>query len=274
MGGLPADVAALVERPFWVRFEGGETTGSTSDDCRSLAERGAPQGTVVVAARQTAGRGRLGRAWDSPHGGAYVSVLLRPPPPPSDLSVLPLVISVGVALGLESLGTRVALKWPNDVLAAEESRPGEAGGKLAGILLESSTGPSGVSWVVAGCGVNVARPHSGERAHAAAAAYVDEAGGGQVGIPAVTAAVLDGIADAYVRWCEDGAAPLVAEYARRSALQARAVTVRDAAGEVVAQGLVTGIDGTGALLVDERGTTTAVHAGEVTLRADGDEGAL
>ena len=254
---IPCEVVPLVGSPFWVRLEGAEETGSTNDDCKALAREGAPEGTAVLAARQTSGRGRLGRAWESPAGGVYVSVLFRPLAPLSDLSSLPLAVSLGVARGLETLGISAGLKWPNDVWTS--------GGKLAGILLETSAEADRAEWVVAGIGVNVRRP---ARAFEGAAYLYDELEdpAGRPGLARVAAAVLDGISSAYEEFAGAGFAGLRAEYESRSVLAGRDVCVRDAHGGLVAEGRVAGTDPAGRLLVDGGEGVTAVAAGDVTLR--------
>src|SRR5207237_803071 len=114
-------------------------TSSTNDRARELAAAGAPHGTLVTAAEQTAGRGRQGRAWTAPaHRALLASLVLRAWPP-----LLPLAAAVAVA---EAAGGASAIKWPNDVLL-----PG--GRKVAGILVE---GRSRESWMVLGIGLNVA----------------------------------------------------------------------------------------------------------------------
>lgn len=125
-----------------------DETGSTNDDVHALAAQGAPAGTAVAARRQTDGRGRRGHAWDSPEGGLYLSVLVRPDVPMGCFTGLPAVCSLAVLatlrreLGLE----RAMLKWPNDVTVD--------GGKLAGVLVEARSGEQG-PYAVCGIGVNL-----------------------------------------------------------------------------------------------------------------------
>lgn len=123
-----------------------EETGSTNDDVRALAREGAPHGAAVFARRQRAGRGRLGRAFASPEGGAYVSVLLRPRAPPARWGLLPLAAGLAVAEALETLGFDARIKWPNDVRIARR--------KVAGVLVESHFDAN--PFAVVGIGVNVA----------------------------------------------------------------------------------------------------------------------
>lgn len=128
------------------------STGSTNADLLDLARGGAPEGSVVVAGEQTAGRGRLGRAWVSaPGSGLWFSVLVRMAPDPQR-GLLPLLAGVAVAEAARRHGVVAALKWPNDVVVDGPALDGGAGPrKLAGILAETD----GEDAVVVGIGVNV-----------------------------------------------------------------------------------------------------------------------
>jgi BirA family biotin operon repressor/biotin-[acetyl-CoA-carboxylase] ligase len=137
------------------------------------------------------------------------------------------------------------------------------GRKIAGVLLEGLSEGWRVAWVVAGIGVNVRGFPDGIDA-----ASVDGLVGGTVPLPDVAAAVLDGIAQAYGRWKDGGFAPLREEYERRAWLAGRDVTVSDAAGRVIAQGEVTGIDAQGRMLIATPAGVVPVAAGDVTLRSD------
>jgi BirA family biotin operon repressor/biotin-[acetyl-CoA-carboxylase] ligase len=256
---LPLEVAPLLTSRRWGPLSGGGTTASTNDDCRALALTGAPEGVVVLASAQTAGKGRLGRAWASPHGGVYLSALLRPPLAVADAGPLALAIGVGVARGLDSLGAWVGLKWPNDVLAIGADGPA---GKIAGILLESMSEGERLGWVVAGVGVDVRRPAAPEPG----AAYLDEF----AGVPSlarVAAAVLDGVDAAYGRFLDGGFAALADEYEEWSVLTGRDVRVADRDGRSVASGVVRGVDADGRLMLDTPTGPVAVSSGDVTLRA-------
>lgn len=258
-GPLPAEITPLLLDATWMELTGGGETASTNDDARALARDGAPEGTVVLASRQTSGRGRLGRTWASPLGGAYFSVVLRPHVTPAELAPLALVVGLGIARGLsEHLGVEAALKWPNDVHL-------EAG-KLAGVLLEMAAETDRVNWVVAGVGLNVRRDEA--LPSSPPAACLDDVVPG-VRIATATAAVLEGIAGAYKQWAVSGFSALRAEYETRSLLIGRDVTVRDMAGNVRASGNVMGIDDEGRLLVATLGGLESVVAGEVTLGEPG-----
>ncbi len=250
----PWDVAPLVSHPLWRAFVGDAVMTSTNDAAQELAEGGADEGTVVVAGRQTVGRGRLGRGWESPAGGAYVSVVLRPPVPPVDAGPLSLVVGLGIAHGLEMLGARPKLKWPNDVWLGD--------GKVAGVLLEMNAESDRVTWVVAGFGLNVVR----RDAVPPAASFVRDVVPGAT-VPGAAAAALDGVAEAYGVWLDAGFGAHVEAYNERDMLAGRRVVVSDASGAVRARGIARGVDLEGRLLVESHAGVEAVSAGEVTLRA-------
>jgi BirA family transcriptional regulator, biotin operon repressor / biotin---[acetyl-CoA-carboxylase] ligase len=125
---------------------------STNDEARRLAEQGAAAGTVVLAGEQLRGRGRHGRAWSSPPGNLYASLLLRPEGTLAEAAQLSLVASLALAEALIPLappGADVRVKWPNDVLVR--------GAKVAGLLLESAAAADErVGWLIIGSGVNIA----------------------------------------------------------------------------------------------------------------------
>lgn len=262
---LPEEVEPLLSSSAIWRLSGGHETGSTSDDAKALARAGASEGTAVLASRQTAGRGRLGRTWVSPTGGLYLSLVLRPPLHPSAVAPLALAVGVGVARGLERLGAAPGLKWPNDVLLPD---PLGGLGKVAGILLEMSAEADAVDWVVAGIGTNVRRPSEADQDADAAAcpAYLADALGRAPRLAEVAAAVLEGVAESYATFLGGGFDALAEEYAARDRLRGREVTVRDVAGREMASGVVEGVDHDGRLVLHNGGVPTAIAAGEVTLR--------
>ncbi len=138
--------AALIrDSELWRSVEVVERIGSTNAALVARAAEEAPEGTVLVAEHQEAGRGRLDRVWTSPpRAGLTVSVLLRPDVPAARRGWLPLLAGVALAEAVAAVpGCRTALKWPNDLLAAD-------GSKLAGILAEATSGA-----VVVGVGLNV-----------------------------------------------------------------------------------------------------------------------
>jgi BirA family transcriptional regulator, biotin operon repressor / biotin---[acetyl-CoA-carboxylase] ligase len=125
---------------------------STNVRARMIADRGAPEGTVVVAEAQLKGKGRRGRSWFSPAGeGVTVSVILRPRVPPSEAPQLVLMAAVAAAEALlAQAALPVSIKWPNDILVG--------GKKIAGILTEMRLAGDRIDHVVIGMGVNVNTP--------------------------------------------------------------------------------------------------------------------
>lgn len=121
---------------------------STNNYAKKLAAQGYPEGTLVIAERQTAGRGRRGRQWHSEPGQAiFMSLILRPALPIKELSRITLFIAVAVVDTLERFGIKSGIKWPNDVLIN--------GRKIAGILTEAVTDMDGIEYIVTGIGLNV-----------------------------------------------------------------------------------------------------------------------
>ena len=131
------------------RLEIHDSLASTSAVCRAAAEAGAPPGLAVIARQQTAGRGTNGRAWASPRGNLYLSVLLRPDMPVRDAPLLGPKAGEALVAALASFSAKpLTLKHPNDILID--------GAKLAGILVESATSGDRLDWLVIGIGVNLA----------------------------------------------------------------------------------------------------------------------
>lgn len=126
-----------------------DKTDSTNIRAKQLGEEGAPHGTLAVADQQSAGRGRRGRAWESPKGcSIYMSILLRPDIAPSKAPMLTLVMALSVVQGLkECIDLEFQIKWPNDIVLH--------GKKLVGILTEMSTEIDYINHVVIGAGINV-----------------------------------------------------------------------------------------------------------------------
>lgn len=125
-----------------------ESLDSTNDYLKELARSGVSEGTVVIAREQTAGKGRLGRAWVSPLGGAWFSLLLRPPISVGQAGGISVLIAVSLARAIrEHWRVPVGVKWPNDLYVSDK--------KLGGILIELSSQGESIEWLVAGIGINV-----------------------------------------------------------------------------------------------------------------------
>jgi len=147
-------LAACETGPFGARLEVYPQIGSTSDAARRLAGQGAPEGTIVLADEQTAGRGRMGRRWFAPPGSSLMfTTVFRPALPPDRLYRLVMACGLAAAEGCESTAAvHVEVKWPNDLQIG--------GKKLAGILPESSLLGERVEWAILGIGINVSQDFS------------------------------------------------------------------------------------------------------------------
>ena len=237
-----------------------EETESTQLVARDLARGGAPEGTTVIAERQTAGRGRLGRVWHSPAGqNLYCSVVLRPPLPPAAVPQLALVAGLAVADAVAATTRlRPAIKWPNDVLLR--------GRKVAGILTEMEAEMESVHHVIAGIGVNLnVEARALPRELRTKATSLRIATGRRVDRAAFTGRLLAALEARYGRFLTGGFPSVRTEWESYSALTGRRVVVAAPGGEVA--GRVLGLDADGALRVRRAdGTVARIVAGEVTVR--------
>ena len=132
----------FVKKPFVF-----DKLDSTNLTAKALAKAGAKEGTVVIARTQSHGRGRFDRIWQSPPGGIYLSLILRPTVPIQQASLLSFMTALAVTKTIRSYGVLATIKWPNDVRV--NSR------KIAGLLLESEGDGSKIDYVVVGIGINL-----------------------------------------------------------------------------------------------------------------------
>lgn len=144
--------AALRGTRFAASFEWHDEIDSTIDRCRQLAEQGAPDGAVVMAGAQRAGRGQQGRSWFSPAGaGLYVSVLLRPKLEAGQVGILGPLCGLAAAESLRFLGVPCRIKLPNDLVAVHDG----TWRKLGGMLVDTAIMGSRVRHAILSLGVNI-----------------------------------------------------------------------------------------------------------------------
>jgi BirA family biotin operon repressor/biotin-[acetyl-CoA-carboxylase] ligase len=168
---LPEEISqGLTTRLFRGPFHHFETLPSTNDLAKELGAKNAPEGTLVVAEAQSAGRGRLGREWISPLGaGLYASLLLRPPLPPTEMPQITLTVAVAAARAIRrATGMTPGIKWPNDLLLG--------GQKVGGILTEMETESDQIRYLVVGLGLNVNNGEFPEELRAMATSLALKAG--------------------------------------------------------------------------------------------------
>lgn len=234
-------------------------TGSTNADAMELARHGAPEGVVVVADHQTAGRGRAGRSWTAPPGASLlVSVLLRPPAGVAEGATMAMALAAAEAVE-EVAGFAPRLKWPNDLVwPGDGSAPDR---KLAGILAEADwpTGSSAASGVrrpapeervvvVVGIGINVAWPEDLPEELADVAVACNHVTDVPVDREDLLAALLVRLGHWYGRLVDGDRAALVAAWRKRSATLGRRVRIDLGPDDVV--GTAVDITERGHLVVD------------------------
>lgn len=192
-----------------------EKTDSTQNEAKTLAEKGVSEGTAVLAEEQTAGKGRLGRTWESGRGGLWFSVILRPAFAPQKASLLAMAASVAVAKALEAgAKIRCRLKWPNDVLV--ETHKG-AFRKISGSLVEMSAESDSIRWVVLGVGIDV--NNSLPKDLRKTAVTLKEVSGRTIDRTALLLKVFSNLEAVYGAFVKRGFASFKGEYARRSILR-------------------------------------------------------
>jgi BirA family biotin operon repressor/biotin-[acetyl-CoA-carboxylase] ligase len=240
--------------PDFYRLIRCDSVGSTNDEAKRLAQAGAPEGTLVWALAQTAGRGRRGRPWQSPPGNLYLSLLLRPTGPIAQAAQLGFVAALALGDALQPMlggGTALRFKWPNDVLLD--------GRKLAGILLESeTTAGEGAAFVVIGVGVNLAAAPADAEFPATSLAAA--------GIAGVTPALLlEAFAHHFETWhrcwLTERFAPVRRAWLARASGLGEAVRVRLERATLLGRFL--DLDEEGALLLEAEEGRRRIAAGEV-----------
>ncbi len=235
-----------------------ETVDSTNRLARDYAQDGAPEGLAILAQAQTGGRGRDGRAWVSPPGNLYLSVILRPPRPVQEVPQLSLAAGVAV---YDAVATRfdaqsqpaLRLKWPNDLL--------HQSAKLGGILLESGlSGSDTPAWVVAGIGINVTNPPQLSDRPATALAE-------RVADPptplSLAETVLESLWQRYLQWQAEGFAPIRSAWRQRGTRPGEAVQIRTPQSQIETL-IFSDLDADGSLLAKTPcGQQRRIHCGDI-----------
>lgn len=240
-GRTADELAAILNLPRVVLFT---EIGSTLDVTHQLAEEGAAPGTLVLADEQTAGRGRLGRSWQSDRGAGVWLTLLERPTREDALGVLALRLALALAPALEPYADGpLRLKWPNDVFIGDR--------KLAGVLVEARWRGPRLDWLAVGVGINVRAP--------------ERFGGGSLNPNVDRLAVLRDVIPG-LRSAAASHGPLTDNELARFRARDLALGRRSSAP---GHGIVAGVRADGALLVDgDGGGREAYHAGSLVLTGD------
>ncbi len=227
---------------------------STNEEAKRMAYDGAPEGTVIWAREQTAGRGRRGRTWTSNAGNLYCSILLRPDCLASKAMQLSFVTALEMAEAISSIlpkGAFVNCKWPNDVLVG--------GRKVSGILLESQTLPLGsMDWLIIGVGLNI--DSFPEDVEFPATSLLRE-GAKNITVERMLETFCVRFLAGYVTWKNIGFQPTREAWLRRAAWIGKEITVR--LEKETLKGEFKSLDGDGALILLHNGHERRITAGDI-----------
>lgn len=230
-------------------------TDSTNRVAKELAKDGAPEGTLVVAARQSRGRGRLGRSFFSPEGGIYMSLVLRPQIAPEQAVLVTTCAAVAVARAIEAVsGETAGIKWVNDIFVD--------GKKVCGILAEAGFGEQGeqLDYIVLGIGINVERRSVPEELKDIVGYLEDE----KTEKLSKADLIIEVWKEFEALYRDISTAVYMEEYKERSILLGHEVTVLANEGDY--RGVVTDIDKEGHLIIRRDGRVEILSNGEVSVR--------
>ncbi|MEE9594577.1 MAG: biotin--[acetyl-CoA-carboxylase] ligase [Candidatus Hydrothermarchaeales archaeon] len=230
-----------------------ETVGSTNDIAKEMAEKDAEEGLVVIAEKQTSGRGRLDRSWVSQRGGLYLSILLRPKMEPEHLQQLTLIAGLAAMRTVESYGLEAAIKWVNDVRIN--------GKKVCGVLTEVSGSAEMMGYAVVGVGLNVNNRVSKfpKDVRDIATSLKDE--GASASLADVARRLLKQFDTYYQRILGGGFSEILNEW--KASCDTIGKRVRIVRINEVIEGTAMDVDEGGALIVETAGAVERVTAGDV-----------
>ncbi len=257
------DAAELksIWKPKWVGCEilYFDSIDSTNTKAQELAEKGYPSGTLVVADKQIAGKGRRGRNWESPSGcGIFMTLMLKPDINPNNASMLTLVSALAVAKALADItGKDAKIKWPNDIVID--------GRKVCGILTEMSAQFDYINNIVIGIGINVNNSSFPEEISATASSLRLLSGGKKYRRAEIIEKIMEYFEKYYSIFLEtEDLSALVNEYDAMLVNMKKQVKVLDSKEPF--EGKAMGITKTGELIVDTWESRKLVSSGEVSVR--------
>ena len=236
-----------------------KSIGSTNDTAKRLAESDSPEGTLVVAEKQTKGRGRLGRSWHSPQDtGLYFSLILRPRISLVKMPAMSLVAALSICGAIEKMtGLKPRIKWPNDCLIN--------GKKVAGILVDISAELGRVVYAILGIGINInADPKDFPSALRKKATSLAIECSGTLRRIDFFKILLAEIEKSYGNFCRYGFEVMAPELINRSSVIGEKITYSFSGKKE--SGIALGYDENGALRVKNGNAIKVLSGGEVTLR--------
>jgi BirA family transcriptional regulator, biotin operon repressor / biotin---[acetyl-CoA-carboxylase] ligase len=238
-----------------------EEVGSTNEVAFEIARNGAPEGTIVIADSQTKGKGRLQRKWISPPGvNLYMSVVFRPSIAAENAPFLTLVVSIALSETIKGKGADTLIKWPNDVLIN--------GKKVAGVLTAMQPQGDKVDFVIVGVGANLNMTREMMKREMGEVAEIStslrEVVGREIERAKFTADLINELEAWYQRFLKYGKSQIVKEWIKRWGEINHRVQIKF--NEMVVEGIISGIDENGYLLVKrDDGATERIISGDVIL---------
>ncbi|NJE07377.1 biotin--[acetyl-CoA-carboxylase] ligase [Thermococcus sp. M39] len=227
------------------------------DSTNEFAKKIAPQekeGTVIVADVQTRGKGRKLRAWSSPRGGLWMSVILKPDVHPQHITKLVFISALAVVETLAEFGIKGKIKWPNDVLVNEK--------KICGILSEGKYLESRVEYVILGIGLNVNNELPKELKNTATS--MREVLGHDVSLVEVVKNLFNKLDKWYLEFLKGNHNKILDSWRMHSTVIGKNVRIITDEGEII--GVVVDIDEDGALIIKQNGILRKIYYGDVSLR--------
>ncbi len=236
-----------------------DTLNSTNTSAMEFAEKGCPEGTVIIADSQTSGKGRLGRKWLSPPGkNLYMSIILRPTFSPRDAAIVTLMSAVACASSIKKLlAIPISIKWPNDIIVSNR--------KLGGILTEIKADMDRIFHAVIGIGINInlAVEEMPEDIKGIATSIKNETGN-VVSRTQTALEILTELDKWYILLLTSGNKPIIQEWRRLSSTIGRRVKIT--VGDKIFAGIAEDIDEEGMLLVKQHDNSIKkISAGDVTI---------
>jgi len=233
-----------------------EEVGSTNDIAKKMARQGASEGLLIIAERQTGGRGRRGRSWHSPSGGIWFSLILRPKLVPQETPKLTFVAAIAVARVIRSLGLNAEIKWPNDILI-------DCKKKICGILCETEVN---LGHVIVGIGVNANfdKEYLPEDLQETATTLKSELHK-NISRNHFVAHLLNEFEDFYLTFLQKGFSPILDVWKEFSCILGENVLVYQ--DDTKFFGKAINVDQSGALILKlNNGSTTKIFSGDVSIR--------
>lgn len=233
-----------------------ESTESTINIAKNIKKTGNGDGTVIVAEKQTAGKGRFGRQWISTKGGIWLSVILLPKLDPVEAPKLNIVAAMSVIDALESIGLKPEIKWPNDVLIN--------GKKIAGILIHLNAELDRINYMIVSIGINANNNIGKNEPALKNATTIKKELGKKIRRIDFTASILAELEKNYCKLFDNHFAGLLEEWKKRCVTINKTVSVNTVSGEY--KGIAKDIDEYGRLLlITDDGDKKLLSSGEATI---------